>query len=127
MALAGNVTTQATTIRRATPQRTALMRWLAPTPRIQALMQWVVETGTPSALAVRIVAVPAVSAANPWSGEILMIFEPIVLMMRLPPAAVPNAIAVAQANMTHWGTSKVLPCFTGARSVGSNGCVPAVT
>jgi hypothetical protein len=56
------VKTQAHTIRRATPQRTALTRLLAPTPMMHALMQWVVDTGTPKWLAPRIVSAPAVSA-----------------------------------------------------------------
>ena len=77
----------------ATPQRTALTRLLAPTPMMHALMQWVVETGMPRWLAARMVAVPAVSAAKPCSGEMRMILVPIVLMIFLPPAAVPSAIA----------------------------------
>jgi hypothetical protein len=100
----GRVSTQAITMFPATPQRTADSRLLAPTPMMQALMQWVVETGTPRALADRIVIVPAVSAAKPWSGEIRMILLPMVLMIFLPPAIVPVPMAVAQARITHWGT-----------------------
>jgi hypothetical protein len=91
----------------ATPQRTALIRLLAPTPMMQALMQWVVDTGTPRRLAARIVTAPAVSAAKPWIGVIRMIFEPIVLMIRFPPAIVPSAIATAQERITQSGTMSV--------------------
>ena len=47
-----------------------------------------------------------VSAANPWIGLRSMIFVPIVLMIRTPPAIVPAAIAIAQAAMTQSGTAK---------------------
>src|SRR5688572_25272616 len=88
----------------ATPHRTAETRFDAPTPMMQALMQCVVLTGMPKWLAARIVAAPEDSAANPCSGEMRMIFVPIVLMMRAPPAAVPAAMATAQAMITHSGT-----------------------
>jgi hypothetical protein len=41
------VTTQAITMRRATPQRTAEVRLAAPTPTMAPVMVWVVDTGTP--------------------------------------------------------------------------------
>src|SRR5678810_522154 len=107
-ALSGIVNTHAVRMFPATPQRTAEMRLLAPTPMMQALMQWVVDTGMPKWLAERIVAVPAISAATPCSGAMRMIFEPMVLMMRLPPAAVPKAIATAHPSMTQKGTWSAL-------------------
>jgi hypothetical protein len=45
------VRTQAQTIRRATPQRTADSRRVAPTPTIAPVMVWVVETGMPRKVA----------------------------------------------------------------------------
>ena len=41
----GKVRTQAATIERATPQRTAENRLVAPAPMIAEVMMWVVETG----------------------------------------------------------------------------------
>ena len=52
-----------------------------------------------------IVTAPAVSAAKPCSGVMRMIRLPIVLMILLPPAIVPAAIAPAHTMMTHIGTS----------------------
>jgi len=104
--LRGKVSTQASRMLEATPQRTALTRLLAPTPMMQALMQWVVETGIPSLLAARITRVPEVSAAKPWSGAMRMILVPMVLMMRLPPAIVPRPMAAAQMMITQRGTSE---------------------
>src|SRR5262245_51134072 len=100
------VRTQAQAIRAVTPQRTAETRWLAPTPMIAPLTTWVVETGSPRCEAVRMVIAAEVSAANPWIGFRSMIFVPIVLMIRTPPAIVPAPIADAQATMTQIGTVK---------------------
>ena len=47
MADAGMVSTQAQTIRVATPQRTAERRLVEPTPTIAPVMVWVVLTGIP--------------------------------------------------------------------------------
>ena len=47
MPAAGMVRTQATRMRRATPQRTPRAPWLEPTPMIALEMTWVVETGIP--------------------------------------------------------------------------------
>src|SRR3954453_6251570 len=44
-----------------------------------------------------------VSAAKPWTGSSFTTRWPIVLMIRQPPAAVPNEIAVAARTMTHSG------------------------
>ena len=111
----------------ATPHRTAEMRRLAPTPMMHALIACVVDTGTPNVLATSSVAAPDVSAANPCSGVMRSIFEPIVRMMRFPPAKVPSAIAAAHEMMTHMGTflppggcihagSPVCPAATNATS-----------
>src|SRR5271170_7919536 len=102
----GMVSTQAQRILVVTPQRTALTRWLAPAPMMQPVMTWVVETGIPIADEVRMVMAALVSAAKPWMGLRSMILVPIVLMMRRPPAAVPRAMAVAQARITQRGTWK---------------------
>ena len=44
------------------------------------------------------------SAANPWGASTLVRRLPIVLMIRQPPDAVPNAIASAHPSLTHNGT-----------------------
>ena len=46
------VSTQATTMLPATPQRTADSRFVAPTPRIDEVIVWVVEIGAAKANAV---------------------------------------------------------------------------
>ena len=59
----------------------------------------VVLTGTPRCVAVKSEMAPAVSAAKPPTGCSLVIFEPIVWMIRQPPDSVPSAIAAcAQQN-----------------------------
>src|SRR5918994_4392037 len=58
---AGRVSTQATTMLPATPQRTAETRLAAPAPMIAPEIVWVVESGKPAWEAVRITAAPA-----PW-------------------------------------------------------------
>src|SRR5262245_64678862 len=99
------VSTQAHSMFWATPQRTALTRFDAPTPMILAEMTCVVLTGAPTCDAARITIAAALSAAKPLIGRNLMILCPIVFMMRQPPDAVPSAIAVAQETMTHTGTT----------------------
>src|SRR3954447_10156002 len=104
---AGSVTTQATTMLPATPQRTADSRRVAPTPMIEAVVTCVVETGTANTVAVAISTPEAtVWAANPPVGVSWMIRLPRVRMIRKPPAYVPALIARAEARMTHSGTSK---------------------
>src|SRR5947208_6866510 len=98
------VNTQATSMFWATPQRTADTRFDAPTPMMLDEMTCVVLTGAFSHVAVRITIAAAVSAANPLIGRSLMIRCPIVFMIRHPPDAVPSAIAVAHATITHVGT-----------------------
>ena len=92
-ALTGIVRTQAHMIRTVTPHRTAETRRLEPTPMIAPLITCVVETGSPRCEAARIVTAALVSAANPSIGFSSMIFVPIVLMIRTPPAIVPAPIA----------------------------------
>src|SRR3954469_10535013 len=119
-ALSGSVSTHAIRMLIATPQRTALMRLLAPAPMIAELMLWVVDTGMPRWLAERMTAVPLVWAAKPCNGEMRMIFEPMVLMMRLPPAMVPRAIALAHAITTQYGTSEMVFPFASTCCGGSS-------
>ena len=92
-AAAGMVSTQAQTMRPATPQRTADSRRVEPTPTIAPVIVCVVLTGTPKRVAVNSEIAPAVSAANPPTGCSRVIFDPIVWMMRQPPDSVPSAIA----------------------------------
>src|SRR6266487_5949909 len=106
---AGIVTTHATTMRPAIPQRTADNLLVAPTPRIAEEMTWVVETGIPRRLAVSRMAAAAVSAAKPLIGRNSTTLNPTVRTMRQPPTAVPRPIEVAAARITHSGTPHWLP------------------
>ncbi len=56
-----------------------------PTPMIAPVIVCVVLTGMPRCVAVKSEIAPAVSAANPPTGCSLVIFEPIVWMIRQPP------------------------------------------
>ena len=103
---AGMVSTQAQTIWRATPQRTAESRRVAPTPMIAPVIVCVVLMPTPSCVAVKIATAAPVSAAKPPTGCSFVIFEPIVLMIRHPPVSVPKPIAPCAAMTTQNGTSK---------------------
>src|SRR5689334_11084939 len=67
-AAAGIVSTQAHTMFVASPQRTALRRWMDPTPTIAPAMTCVVETGTFVYVAKMIDSAAAVSAQNPPRG-----------------------------------------------------------
>src|SRR6185503_797753 len=89
----GMVSTQAQTMRPATPQRTAETFCAEPTPTMEPVMVCVVETGTPKAVARNSVIAPLVSAQNPPTGLSLVILWPMVLTMRQPPNSVPIAIA----------------------------------
>src|SRR4051795_11024671 len=84
-AAAGRVSTHATTMLPATPQRTADSRLAAPEPITAPEMVWVVESGKPTCEAARITAAPAPWAAKPWAESILWIRLPIVRMIRQPP------------------------------------------
>ena len=101
----GMVSTHATSMFWATPQRTADTRFDAPTPMMLDEMTWVVLTGAFNQVASRITSAAEVSAANPLIGRNLMIRWPIVFIIRHPPDAVPSAIAVAHATITHTGTT----------------------
>src|SRR4029453_9806748 len=100
---AGIVKTHAHTIRPAMPQGTADKRRMEPTPIIAPVMVCVVLTGTPRCVAVNNEIAPAVSAAKPPTGWSLVIFDPIVWMMRQPPDNVPRAMAADADRMTHSG------------------------
>ena len=106
-ALKGMVTNHANTMERATPQLTAFIRFAEPTPIIDPLTTCVVDTGKCKKVAVKIVIAEFKSAAKPFMVSNLKILVPIVEIIRQPPAAVPNAIAVAHPSFTHVGTSKV--------------------
>src|SRR3954469_6707548 len=94
---------------RATPQRTAETRFDAPTPIMLDEITCVVLTGACKWVAIKMVVAAAVSAANPLIGRSLMIRWPIVFMIRHPPDAVPQAMAVAHATITHVGTDSSPP------------------
>src|ERR1700745_3473081 len=95
---------QAYTMLLATLQRTADNRFAAPTPTMQPVIVCVVETGMPSHVAVNSVIEPPVSAQKPCIGVRRVIFDPIVLTIRQPPASVPIAMAAWQARTTQKGT-----------------------
>src|SRR3954452_780313 len=101
--------TQAYTIELATFQRTAETRRAAPTPTMAPVMVWVVDTGTPRKVAANSVAAPPVSAQNPCIGVSLVIRNPMVRTMRLPPIRLPTAIAAWHDSTTQNGTEKCSP------------------
>ena len=84
-AAAGSVSTQATAMLPATPQRTADRRFAAPAPMIAPDITCVVESGKPACEADRITAAPTPCAEKPCAGSILMMRLPIVRMIRQPP------------------------------------------
>src|SRR5665647_325638 len=86
----GMVRTHATRIRLATFQLTAVRRLERPTPRMVEVMTWVVLVGIPKAEAPSITPAEAVSTQKPCTGCNLTKSWPTVLMIRHPPAAVPN-------------------------------------
>ena len=104
IAAAGIVSTQAQTIRPATPQRTAEKRCVDPTPTIAPVMVCVVLTGMPKYVATEIASAPPVSAQKPPTGRRRVMRYPIVCTMRHPPNSVPNAIAAWQVITTQSGT-----------------------
>ena len=89
----GIVRTQAHTIRRVTPQRTAETAAMTPTPAIAPVITCVVLTGIPACAVPISVIAAEVSAANPPNGFSLVILWPMVFTTRQPPAIVPPAIA----------------------------------
>ena len=76
-----------------TPQRTADTRLVKPTPMIEPVIVCVVETGIAKCSVINKVTAPAVSAATPSKGVILVILEPMVFTIFQPPDMVPNAMA----------------------------------
>src|SRR4029078_13521501 len=93
--------THAQTICTATPHRTADRRRVAPTPTIAPVMECVELTPTPKWGAIKIAPGAPVSAAKPPIGCSLVIFDPIVWMMRQPPVSVPSALAACALSLTH--------------------------
>src|SRR5687767_210964 len=89
----GIVSTQAQTIRLATPHLTADILRVEPTPTIAPVIVCVVDTGIPPSVVPNNAMAPAVSAQKPPTGFNFVIFEPIVCTMRQPPDNVPSAIA----------------------------------
>lgn len=88
----GMVNIQAQIILPATPQRTAFIRFVAPTPTIAPVIVWVVLTGIPAIDAPIMEQAAAASALKPPMGRSLVIFVPIVFTMRQPPNIVPRAM-----------------------------------
>ena len=72
------VSTHAHTIRRATPQRTADNRCVAPTPTIAPVIVCVVLTGIPASAVENNVIAPAASAQKPPTGLSFVMREPMV-------------------------------------------------
>ena len=62
----------------ATPQRTALTRWMVPTPVMAPVITCVVDTPTPMKVASRIEVAAAVSAQKPPLGFSFVILDPMV-------------------------------------------------
>src|ERR1019366_5317528 len=108
VAAAGIVSTHAHRIRRASPQRTAERRLVAPTPTIAPVIVCVVLTGIPRLDADRMTMAPPVSAQKPLTGRSFVMREPIVLMMRHPPKSVPSEIDVKAQSLTHAGMCSTL-------------------
>jgi hypothetical protein len=93
-------------MRFAMPHLTAPDPMVVPTPMMDERMMCVVLTGIPATYAPIIVAAPAVSAENPWTGLSLVILYAIVFTIRHPPERVPSAIAACAIRMTQIGTGR---------------------
>ncbi len=78
----GKVSTQAHTMRRATPQFTRRKLFEAPTPMMEAVEQWEVETGMPVMDATNSVITVEREAATPWYFSIDNMSKAKVLKMR---------------------------------------------
>lgn len=89
---AGIVSSHAQMMLLAVPQLMHLTPLVRPTPMMEPTMLCDVLTGMPKMEHVIIVEAPIVSAQNPFSGVILTMPVPVVLMTFLPPTIVPNAI-----------------------------------
>ena len=70
-------------------------------------MTWVVLTGMPLRVANSMTAAAALSAANPWTGLMVIILTPKVRITRDPPKYVPMAMTLADRRITQRGTSMV--------------------
>ena len=92
----GKVSTQAHTIRRATPQFTRRKLFEAPTPMMEAVEQWEVETGMPVMDATNSVITVEREAATPWYFSSDTMSMATDLMMRLPPRSVPSDMALSR-------------------------------
>src|SRR3954451_7418289 len=103
-AAAGSVSTQATTMLAATPQRTADARVVAPAPSTEPEITCVVEIGKPTLPVYQRTVVAAVCAAKPCGDSRLKIRVPIVRMIRQPPTYVPSPMARPEATITQSGT-----------------------
>ena len=68
-----------------------------------AVLVCVVETGRPVSVATSSDAVALMDAANPWYLSSCTMLMPTVLMIFLPPTAVPRAITPAQSTSIHRG------------------------
>ena len=77
----------------------------APAPMMAAVLVWVVETGKPVSVAMSSDAVALMDAAKPWYLSRRTMLMPTVLMIFLPPTAVPMAMMPAQSTMIHRGNS----------------------
>ena len=100
----GMVSTQVITMCKATPQRTADSRCVAPTPMMAVEMTCVVLMGAPRRVAMRITAPAENSAVNPCTGRNFTTFIPMVRMTRHPPTEVPSPMKKAEPTITHKGT-----------------------
>lgn len=85
-AVAGMVSSQATRMFLATPQRTAPSRRVAPAPMTAPDTTCVVLTGSASWVAPWITTAAIVCAQKPSTGSSLITFIPSVRMIRQPPA-----------------------------------------
>ena len=84
-AAAGRVSSQASAICPATPQRTAASRRPAPAPRIAPVATWVVDSAKPRCDDARMTVAALVSAAKPCGVWISLTRLPRVRMIRQPP------------------------------------------
>ena len=84
-------------------QSTCLIDLEAPAPMMAAVLVCVVETGMPPKVARSRLMPALMEAAAPWYFSRRTICVPTVLMIFLPPTAVPTDMMTAQASMSHSG------------------------
>src|SRR6266403_835419 len=104
----GIVSTQAQTMRRVIPQRTAERRREAPTPTMAPVMVCVVLTGMPKAAVPTRVSPPAVSAAKPPKGLGLERRRPLCFEKRHPPPMGPPGKAKGEQMDSREGNKEEL-------------------